>query len=641
MKWLRSLTLALALTGQLWGAPAPDQALYEEGKEALAEQKFARAREVAESMLKQRNNSYLGLLLMGQVYLYGEGSVPRSYDCFHRAEQALLDQVPEPAYDSDAWLPYAQILSEKSQAANQLERYQEACDLVDTYDRYFTPKRAPIKGFSMLKMGQVDEARALMLKMLDAPEYQAFRGHTLNTLGNIEFESDNLEKSLGYFLQIANEAPSSDTDPVYWSNAGETARDLLRHDEAERYLLRSTQNFNQYTYSDPWGMLAELYATEARMPEALSALKSMQAWRISGSAQVSQNKWASCQARVGTVLMQMGYEEEAREVFERLIQRQDRNSSTSTSASLVEARMAYQYAFALQSTSQRLRERLSYCSWQETPKLLSQLWQQRREMRLQRQKVANLVAAEVGLQGFLQPYGAKALDVPPLSPASWAYFGAGPTIVAAERSLAENRPEMEKRRPYLQVILGEACFRAFQTEKARQQLEEALVYLPNAEVGLRRRCQAVLSEVLLAQGKHSEALHYLRSLMDSDPTQLRACNLALPLQIRSPGGAACDLATRWLWLSPRCRRASGAFVLEIAPLGTHQLEGTLLGPDGTVLGRYRGQAGTNAQEAARSFCEQFHLQAFAPILDLSQVDIQSINGSTGVARPKNLQEMLP
>lgn len=642
MKWLRQFGLLLVLSGQLWAAGPQDDPLYQEGEAAFAEGKYARAREVAEQILKADQRSYTGLLLMGKVYLYGEGSVPRAYGCFAKAQKEVERASSQPADPSGPWKAYADILAERAQAASQLERYEEACRLTDLYDKHFQPKRAPIKGFNILKMGRIEEARSLMLSMIDAPDYKAFRSHTINTLGNLEFEADNLEKSLEYFLQIANEAETSgDIDPVYWGNAGEVARDLLRHDEAERYLLKATEHFHTYTYSDPWGMLAELYASEGRMPEALNALKSMQAWRISGSAQVSQNKWAGCYAHVGSVLMQMGYDKEALQVFEKLIRRQDRNSSTSSAASLVEARMVFQYAFALQLHCQRLRERLSYCYWVEVPVVLAELTARERQLKIERQRVANLICSDTGIDGFLQPYGAKSLDQPALSPASWAYFGSGPTIASAQRSLASNKPEMEKRLPYLKIVLGEAYYHGWQTKKAQAILEEALVLLPTAEVKLRYRCQAVLADILTAQGKHSEALHYLRQLVESDPSQLRACRLALPIRIESQGGRAAEQAARWLALSPRLRRAREAFVLQLQAVdGGQRVEGRLLGPDGTLIGSYKGLPKPDAQEAARSFCETFHQQAFAPVIDLSQLDIKSINGSTGVAQPKNLKDLI-
>jgi tetratricopeptide (TPR) repeat protein len=637
---VKRLLLALLLWTPGWAAPPEESAAYSRANSAFYEQKYALSRELTEKLLKAEPNNYAALYLLGRIYHYGEGSIPRAYYCYSRSRQLIQKQFGKPQ-ESPSQALYGTLLVDLGEAAQQLEHYQEAMQLIDLHDQlYPAEKHTARKGWPLLKLGRFEEARDLMLKLVDDPAHASYRGHALNNLGNIEFESDNMQKSYEYFAKIVGEVEGSyDVDPVYWCNAGEACRDLLRYDECEKLLLESTKHFNPYTYSDPWGFLAELYAAEGRMPEALQALKRMQAWRISGSAQVSQNKWAECYAHAGSVLLQMGYDSEALTILERLVRRQDRNSSISTPATLVEARLVFLYVQALQRNAQRVREKLSYSNWKETPPLLFQLWQWERQMARERQRVANLVATHTGIEGFLQPYGARALDQPSLAPASWSCFGTGATIASARRSLASKKPEMEARRPYLLAILGEAYLHDWNSKQAQITLEEALVQLPGSEVKLRNRCQAVLARTLSQQGRHSEALHYLQTLMDSDPSQLRACQLGLPISIESDGGRAANQARNWLYNSPRCQRANGAFVLKLQG-DTLQVEGQLFGPDGTLSGSFKGQPRRRADDAARSFCQVFHAEAFAPIIDLSQSDIRSIDGSTGSARAGALQDLM-
>lgn len=638
MNWRAGL-IALALLARLAQAvPLEEAPAYLEGNEAFASSKFARARTLAEDLLKQDPNNYAALYLLGRVYLWGEGSVPRAYHCFDKA-QRRLERLSDHPESGPSWKIYAQLLQDKATAAQQLEKYSEAMSLIDLYDKHFVPKHTAYKGWSLLKLGRADEARQLLLQLLDDPKHQSTRGHILNTLGNIEFESDNLEKALGHFQAISEEAlASGDVDPVYWSNAAEAARDLLRYDEAEKLLLEATRHYSQYTYSNPWGMLADLYIHEGRLPEALEAAKNMQAWRISGSAQVSQNKWAECYGLAGNVLMQLGYDQEALNIFQRLLRRQDRNSSISSQATLVEARLVMFYAIAVQRNLERVRERLSYCSWGQFPGLLMQRLQLQRDWDRERARVANLISSNTGLYGFLQPYGARSLDYPSLAPHAWAFFGPGPVLATIHHSMKAGKPETAARIPYYLAVQGEAELHNFSPGQARLTLEKALAELPSQEVKLRRRCQAVLALALTQQGKVSEALHYLRQLMDNDPSQLRAVGLALPISIETDGGRAANQARSWLLHSPRLQRRNAAFVLKLQG-DTGEVRGQLFGPDGTQLGQFRGQPRPQPQEAARHFCEVFHQEAFAPILDLSQVDINSINGSTGVARPKELDEL--
>lgn len=116
--------------------------------------------------------------------------------------------------------------------------------------------------------------------------------------------------------------------------------------------------------------------------------------------------------------------------------------------------------------------------------------------------------------------------------------------------------------------------------------------------------------------------------------------MALPISIQTDGSGAANKARNWLYASPRCSRSGEGFVLKLES-GQEKVSGQLISPDGTSAGRFEGQPRGNDGDAARSFCEVFHAQAFAPIIDLSQGDIRSIDGSTGAVRAdalKNLTE---
>jgi tetratricopeptide (TPR) repeat protein len=636
---VKKLLCALLLaTAPLWAEPPESSSEYQKAESAFQSQKFAQARQLTEAILKKEPDNYAALYLLGAIYHYGEGSIPRAYYCYSRARKGLEKAYPDHPESSPSGSLYGVLLQELGETAQQLEHYQEALNLIDERDRlYPDDKQTARKGWPLMKLGRFEESRQLMLKLLEDTEHSEYRDHALNTLGNIEFEADNMEKSYEYFQKIAAQAGAG-SDPVFYCNAGEAARDLLRYDESEKLMLKSTEMFNSYTYSNPWGFLAELYASESRMPEALSALKQMQAWRISGSAQVSQNKWAECYGHAGSVLLQMGYDEKALEILERLIRRQDRNSSISTAPSLVEGRLVYLYSLALQRNIQRVREKLSYAAWKEVPGLLFKLFSMERQVAREREKMANLIASNTGIDGFLQPYGAKALDSPSISTAVWTCFGPGAVIASVERSLKVDKPEMAARKPYLTAIVGEAYLYDWRVKDCQARLEEVLKSLPAAEVKLRNRCQAVLARALSQQGRRSEAMRYLQILMDTDPSQLRAVELALPVSIETDGSTSANAARNWLYASPRCQKARDGFTLKLQA-GQEKVSGQLISPDGTSAGRFEGQPRSAPADSARSFCEVFHAQAFAPIIDLSQMDIRSIDGSTGAVRADALKQL--
>lgn len=62
-----------------------------------------------------------------------------------------------------------------------------------------------------------------------------------------------------------------------------------------------------------------------------------------------------------------------------------------------------------------------------------------------------------------------------------------------------------------------------------------------------------------------------------------------------------------------------------------QLEARLLGPDGAVIARTVTPGRGDGVETARALCRSFHEAAFAPRVDLSQTDINSLDGSNAAS----------
>lgn len=585
----------------------------------MRESRFARARDQLEEVLRAEPENAEALEMMGDVYRSAEGSIPRAYHCYERVV-AILERRPHPEEDENVRDMYARVLYQLGAMAAQLDRPDEALGWMDKRDRLYKTRLNSERGWLLIEMRRFEEAR----RMMEGLKNSSDRSTALHNLAAIEFELGHPQASYDLNRQLNEE--SGDNDPASVSNFAEAALNLLLFDESEKLSLRASRIYYQDSYANPWSDLARLYTIEGRLPEAVDALKRMQAWRLSNSAQLSQHDWAACYGRVGLVLLQLGYPEKACDVFARLARRQDRRHGISTPAELLEAALLFLYAESLQQVCQRLRERLSYCSWSQSPALLAELWHKERQLTRERQRVANLITSSTGLAGFMQPYGPRSSQVSFLGPALWAYFGPAATIQTAEQNLNDPQPDLQRRGPYFLAVRGEAEFYDWQAAAAEKDLRQALELLPQAEVTLRRRCQAVLAKLLLQQNRLAESLPLIQTLLESDPSQLRAVRCRLPLSIESDGSGVAGQARRWLYASPRCLRAQGAFTLKLTAS-----QGRLFSPDGTELHAFSGKT-------AADLCRSFHDEVFAPVLDLNQADINSINGSTRAARPSEFLE---
>ena len=606
----------------------------------LDAKKFAKAREIAERMLAEDPNSYTATYIMGWIYYYGDGSIPRANNCFRLARQGLEKIWGTRPPNNGPFFIHQMIFQQEILSTIQMERYEEGLRLIEDFGKQYAGMEA-YKGWPLLKLGRVDEAREKMKLELSLARDSGPLSHALNTLGNLEFETDHMPQSYDYFLRICKMFEHSrDVDPVYWANAGETARDMLRFDEAEKLFLESSRRFHQFTYSDPWRFLSELYVSQGRLAEAITALKEMQTWRLSCSPQVAQNKWAEAMATAGIVLLSLGYDKESYDIFERLSNRPDRNSGISTTSSLMEGRNLYFYSLALRGYRQRLLEERSWSDWPTWFRLTARVWRLDRKLSLAEIRASDLIAGGTGLIDLLRPYGPRSLDRPWLAPGIWHLFGPGPVAAASRELIAQTPSDNKLQKTYLQAVLAETLTIQGRgsSKEAEELLSQILQELPSRDVALRTRAQADMVRVMENQGRTQESLHYLRQVMERDPSLLRQFELQLPIRWQASGGLASQAVSR-LQHSPRFKTSQGAFVAQVQNDG-EGLSARILGPDGTIFKSLSSPAGKDTEETLTKFCQEFHDQLFAPMIDLTQADIYSIDNSPSTVSSKQVEKLL-
>ncbi|MGE0495265.1 MAG: tetratricopeptide repeat protein [Vulcanimicrobiota bacterium] len=602
-RWLPWLFLLL---GGLAMAQAGDQD-YDQAKRLIARGNYVKAREMAEQMLANQPESAEAHLLLGQVYQWGEGNLPRADYHLRLARQRLETTVKDLA-ESDL---YRDTLWNLRTVAEGKEEYQRSLKLLDRYNALFKPRLRAEYGWPLLKLGRSDEARQrLQEASIDGqPEERAV---ALNTLGNLEYELGNLPRSLDYYQALLELVTGKQIQPdaVYAANAGETARAQLDFARAEQYLLASTRFEDPFTYASPWGLLAELYLAQGRQPEAVEAIRHNNLWRANADPSVSIQNTAKALQSAGLVLLGCGFDREAAEVMERVVAFPDRNAGTSTEGWLVASRNLLIYSEALSACQQRLREERSYTRGRGWWSLLSQQLQRRRQFKLAQREQAALIASNGDLERLLDPYGPKGLNCPWLLPDLAGALGRGPLVVAATRRLPQ---ASTKERPYLLALLGEL-------NHDQAQLEQALADLPTSEVLLRAR--------LLAQlGRYAEAL-------EADPPSLRRLGLALPVEVTCPDRRL----RRWLLASPRFRSGSD---LRLTVEGSLEsgFTGRLETARGAVLARFSAEPGEDARSA---LCAAAHDAIFAPRVNLTQAEIRGLDGSNlgGSSFRSHLEQLL-
>ena len=598
----------------------PEQEAY-----SLLEQgRFVKARETAQSILNSNPRSFVALYIMGNVYEM-EGSLPRARYFFEKARNYVEEPWGRRIPTSGPWRWHARILWGLIRIAGEMDRREEQIDLLRLHDELYQPAATARYGWPLMKLGRIEEGREMMASVVKSGTPEA-RLDALNTLGAMANEQDEIPRAYEIFRRLVDEAKKG-KEPVavaFIRNLAVTALTLQKYEEGEQLLLEATRNFQAGTFSNPWRDLARLYLSQGRFPEALGAVREMQAWSHRNLPGLDQQSWAERQSVCAALFDQCGYTSEAVNLMMRVMNRPDRRGGTSIHTDQSEAGTLVFYRHLLITRREQLAEEMSWCSWRDWfAKGLRRMadsaaiWESGN-------RAAALTVGNRRLTGSVRFTAPDSIDVLDwIRPDLNEILGAGVVGAEAERLLNDPDAKHAVEKPQLLLMLGESQLRRGLAGQARRTLELCAASLPRPEVLMRARAEALLASACERQGDAAAAMSHYQQAMQRDPGVIRTLGLALPARLESTGGETAQLAVSRLRKSPRFRNAPAGFVISVS-----NQECRLSAPDGSVLCRVSIAASKEALVAARSLCAEFHRKAFAAKVDLAQTDIASIEGST-------------
>jgi tetratricopeptide (TPR) repeat protein len=602
-----------------------------------------KAREVAETVLRGSPASFVACYVIGAVYARAEGSLPRAYYHLKKA-QSLIERrwgqdVPE---DGGPWLWHARILQELIRVTAEMDRYQEELDLLALHDQHYMPALTASWGWPLMKLGRMDEARAKIGEALKSESREVIT-QAMNTLGAIESETDHPEAASQVFRDLIQLVSRSkgDLNPTYLRNGGEAALSLIDFESAEQMLLHSSRQFEYGTYSNPWHLLAMLYIREGREPEAVEAVREMQAWSHANVASRDQQSWAERNSLAAAVLLECGYVDEALSILRRTYNQPDRRGGTSEHADQSEAGFLILYRHALKVHRQSLAEA---CSWAPLAERLG-LWAQRAaegiEMWVAGRRAGALIMANRRLEWSVRTTAPAFFDI-----LEWTRIDLneilGPGVVGrqAEELQLRRDPIGRREAPYLDLAIGYGQVMRHRYSSALAYLSRAAATLTPSEALLRAEAEALLGRAFESSGNMAQANSHYEQAMQRAPGVFRKFDLALPCRIRDDGQPLSRQTATLLSGSPRFRPNGGGFTVNLSCPGEYGVA-SLLGPDGTVLCEVQTRRSGDIVESAQVLSRELHRKAFAPKIDLSQTDLTSLEGSnlTGDGIREQIQEL--
>ncbi len=594
---------------------------------ALDARRYIRARELAEVILEKDPESIAGHAILGIVHHRAEGNLPISLYHLKQSRKLFEERYGEQPSDDAPWRWHAITIGELAFVSGEMGRHADKVRYLLERDEIYSPPWPADRGWPLMRMRRYDLARQAVEEAMELGEPGQIAS-ARTALCAIEAEQQRREE--GYLACKAAadfERQSGFSGPAPFTNAAEAALGLLRFDESERLILEATENFARGTVSNPWLDLMHLYLAESRTPEALDALRRMLTWRKRQPAYMDEQNKAETEMASALFLIVAGHPEEASRITARAVDRPDRTGFTSSESEQMEAAAALIDQLAQRTKAELLSEKASWSSFLDAASARLEARRARLRAWSSGRRAAALLADERILLATLRPYLAGSVEIP-----EWVELELcallGPGVVAAATAKARQVETLEGAEGYFLAYESEVAFLQGRERDVLELAEEALETLPPHEIQLRVRVTALAAQAAADVGLNRRSVELFDAAFQLDPGIIRRLGLALPATFPPATGAVAEEARDHLRDSPRFRRAKAGYQV-VVESDDSSASASLLGPQRTRLAHVRvtARAGEDADDLARRLAAEFHAQAFAPRLDLTQADIRSLDGS--------------
>ncbi len=630
---------ATLITACLWtqhtAADEMTDPLLLEGEEALPQeyflwdlveqQRYVKAREEAERFLVEHPSSYVGHLVFSQAQHYGEANFPKAL--FHETRalelfEAEHGSIPAP---SQPWRWHARTLIALTATHGSLEHYDEQLRFMRRYNELYTPQLKAELAWPLMKKREFTEARLAAEEGLATGDpYQIERAK--NALCAIEFEAGDDAESFEACRDAVEYARShfGSATAVDLGNYAEAARSVFRFDEAERLLMEASKSGLSW-YGNPWLELADLYMRAGRFAEALSALREVPRHRAARPAHVRDSDRNEARRSLAAFLLLMGRPDEALHITDKAVVLPDRRAHNSRDPeqdrSIVALLDRQARLMLAEMTIERAVAKPFYERWWAHAKaswLRFEAWMSARQ-------AARFLNDESRLVGTFAVGTARSAVMPP-----WLIGELTPVLGPGVVRAAVDRVRVEDPRDgasaYYDAVLAEVALVQGRYDEAIDYSERALEGLQPGDALLRERVRAIMANSL--SDPRQTAASY-EEVLGADPGLFRRLGWALPVRVESSGSDLDREIAKALRRSPRFEPSDDGLRIQVSGG-----QACLFGRTGTSWGCSEVELGENETGSGypQRVVNSFHRAIFSPRVDLSRIDINSLDGSNRVTR---------
>lgn len=591
---------------------------------------WAKARSQAEAVLAQNPDAFIATYVLARVHGDAEGNLARALYLLRRA-RATVERVhglPPRIDDARSW--HRRILLHESIVLGQMDRRADQLAAYDMLDAHYAPKQTVRRIWPLLKLERFDEARKIGEALLHDPDPD-IRERAYNGLMAVEEEAGNRLPSYSWG-QKALESMGQDTC-ILATNTALGARRAFDFPNTIAYDQRALKANDGSCPTSPHAQLSAMYLVFGQFQQSLSALKALRGVPRPPHLRV-QNEMV-IRARFVELLLALGQFDEAEIRVREILAAPDRAGMISAASEIVELSNALLGYSVLTARYHQLLEQASARSF--WPALRTRLaaeqiaasrWRAARE-------ATRLAALPETLRKHVRPYYT---DVMPWYGADMlTVFGGGVLRKAIEevRAVEQGGPPVAE--AFLDAYLAELHWREGDDAAAIVAGEDALRRLPAEPRLLRARIQAWLADSRWRAGDRDGARRDYAAVLDFQPTALRHLGLTLPVVIGDVSGPrGAELAER-LRDSPRLAIERGApfevtvqaddEALTICLQVAKRLCATLSGYDLEAAEKAANDPiDPTTGDVIAAAIDRFHDEVFSPRIELTQSDINSLDG---------------
>jgi hypothetical protein len=606
--------------------------------------KFIRAREQAQTIL-DGGESMIATFVLASVYYEEEANHPRALFLLREAKGMLAEGFGARPTDPDAQRWHKRMLRQEIYILGEMDRREEELAFLESYDSLYTPPLEEDRIWALVKLGRYSEAEAIGKKLITSDDF-GIRRQAYNGLIAMANEQRDRKGALRWGVEGMDK--TQDRSCVIASNTALAAIQNMQFSEVEPLIKKAKQAEYQDCSGSPYAQLVSLYLVMGEFQKTISSLDQLHKEPMSVRMR-SQFEMYNRSLMVN-LFYALGQLKQAEERMAVIINAPDRVGMTSASLENVHLGYALLYWSILQARQQQLAERLAALptwSWDRYA-----LYKEREEMSLaqwERRRAAISFASQQDLiVTLVRPYFTEVS--PWQAGALTELFGAGVVreavaeARAAEAKMGFDNPAIEG---YFDALLAEAAWRDDDPDLALTLIASATQSLPSEERLLRWRLLAIRAHILWPSDPDT-ARELFHEVLQQYPTTLRQLALPLPVEISHSGDGDAPLIADLLAQSPRFVIDPNGFIVQVSASaeGVNLCISNRSGQQYTCLPSWEKRDDGDSppeQEDLRIawIIEHFLDRAFSPRVELTQSDINTLDGRTGrINADAALQKML-